>query len=405
MVEEVFKKEKMINKSKLKNLPKQSGIYIFKKGKKELYIGKATNLKQRVLSYFAKELNRSPLIKEMVETATSVDTLLTDNVLDALILESFLIKKNRPFYNTKEKDNSTFNFVVITKEDFPKILVKRGRLVAIEKLEKENLGVYGPFTSGVQLKEALRIIRKAIPFRDKCKLESKRGCFNAQLGLCPGVCVGELNKREYGKIIKRLKMFFEGKKLKIISDLEKEMNKYASSKEYELAGGVKTQIMKIKHLQDISLIKQDHAEGSNSEFRIEGYDVSHISGTDAVGVMVVSIDGVLESSEYRVFKIRQDNKRSDIDSLKEILVRRSRNDWTEPNLVVVDGGKAHLNVANKFFADIPKVSVVKDEKHKPKGILGDKVYARSRESEILEINNEAHRFAIYQHRKRRNSAF
>ena len=395
----------MINKSKLKNLPKESGIYIFKKGKKELYIGKATNLKQRVLSYFAKELNRSPLIKEMVETATSVDTLITDNVLDALILESFLIKQKRPFFNTKEKDNSTFNFVVITKEDFPKILVKRGRLVAIEKLEKENLGVYGPFTSGVQLKEALRIIRKAIPFRDKCKLDSKRLCFNAQIGLCPGVCVGELNKREYGKIVKRLKMFFEGKKLKILNDLEKEMMKHADKSEYELAEETRKQIMKIKHLQDISLIKQDHAEGSNNEFRIEGYDVSHISGSNAIGVMVVSIGGVLEKSEYRVFKIKQENKRSDIDSLKEILERRSRNDWGEPNLIVADGGKAHLNVVSKFFDGVPKVSVVKDEKHRPRDILGDKVYARSRESEILEINNEAHRFAISQHRKRRNTAF
>ena len=381
-----------------KKISSNPGIYIFKYGKKYLYVGKATDLRSRIRSYFSSSNDRGPQIKEMVREAKKIETIETDNVLDAIIVEAYFIKKYKPIYNIKEKDNKSFNYLIITDEEFPRVLVKRGR--ELEKLNVDTLAIFGPFASS--LKEALKIVRKSIPFRDRCNIGMKRPCFNAQIGLCPGVCFDK-DRKKYMKNIKSLIMLFEGKRKKIISNLEKDMKKLAKNQDFEKAEKIKKQIFNLENIQDVSLIKKDHSEGSMSGFRIEGYDVAHLSGANAVGVMVVSIDGEFDKNEYRVFNIKQDNKRSDVDSLREILKRRrNRTEWDSPRLIVVDGNKIQLNVANEVFPSIPKVSVVKDSKHKPKGILGDKIYSKSREREILEINAESHRFALSQHRKRRD---
>src|SRR3989344_883972 len=169
-----------IAKLKIENLglPDTPGVYFFQKGKEILYIGKATSLKDRVKSYFARDilLTRGPLIEKMLVEANRVKFVETDSVLEALIHEAYEIKKNQPFYNSKEKDDKSYNFVTITKEparlngrsggEFPKVTVTRGS------------GTYGPFPHGAELKEALKIIRKIFPYRDeKCKLAGKP-CFN-----------------------------------------------------------------------------------------------------------------------------------------------------------------------------------------------------------------------------------
>ncbi len=150
-------------------MPDTPGVYFFlDKRKKVLYIGKATDLKSRVRSYFASDLHktRGPIITKMVEKAASIDWRETDSVLEALILEANLIKTYKPAANTDLKDDKSWNYVVVTKEDFPRILLVRGKELPF--IDFKPLHTFGPFPHGLQLKEALKIIRKIFPYRDTC---------------------------------------------------------------------------------------------------------------------------------------------------------------------------------------------------------------------------------------------
>ena len=386
------------------NLPDAPGIYFFKNGPKILYIGKATSLKDRVKSYFVRDIlmTRSPLIAKMLKEAKKVEFIETDSVLEALLLEASEIKKHQPIYNSKEKDDKSYNYVTITEEDYPQVLITRGS------------GTYGPFPHGGELKEALKIIRKIFPYRaDKCKLNGKP-CFNAQLGLCPGPCAGWISKKDYRKIIYHLKLFFEAKKPQLIKSLEKEMKLFAKEQKFEDAEKVKRQIFSLKHIQDIALIKEQYQSPSTTlgairSTRIEAYDIAHMSGTNVVAVMTVVLDGELAKSQYRKFKIRLDSN-DDILSLKEVLTRRlAHPEWRFPNLIVVDGGRGQLNAARevlkKVGLDIAVASVVKDEKHKAREILGKNVQNSLLHKAIFLANAEAHRFAIGFHRRLRGKEF
>lgn len=395
-------------------LPDRPGVYIFRgPSRAVLYIGKATSLRSRVASYFRRDLiaTRGPILVGMVETAKSVDFIETDSVLEALILEAALIKKHQPIYNTKEKDNKSFNYVVITKENFPRVITMRGR--ELDTKSNEIKYSFGPFPQGSVLREALAIVRKIFPFRDKCKPNSGKPCFNAQIGLCPGVCSGTISKAEYSKTIRRIKLFFEGKKKTLVGGLEREMKVSAKNLKFEEAGKIKRMIFALNHIQDVALLKADFQRASSLNphtsipIRIEAYDVAHISGTNTVGVMIVLEDGEPKKSDYRKFKIKTSTN-DDNASLKEILIRRlDHPEWQMPKLIVVDGGLAQVHTAEKVLGergvDIPVVGVVKDEHHKPKDFLVGKksrlmpalaIFDRA----ILLANSEAHRFAIGFHR-------
>jgi len=427
----------------VKKFPQTPGVYIFRdKKRKPLYIGKATSLRARVMSYLRSDLMqaRGPLLVGMIESAQSVDYLETDSVLEALILEASLIKKHQPIYNTKEKDNKSFNYVVITDEAFPRILTMRGR-----ELEELRFGhslktkdyklktIFGPFPQGSILREALSIVRKIFPFRDKCipciqlttddlppitkSVLKCKPCFNAQINLCPGVCAGTISKAEYAKIIRHITLFFEGKKKALLTSLEREMKSSAKKLRFEEASRIKKTIFALNHIQDVALIKERSASEpraalGNSEraalegtFHIEAYDVAHISGTNVVGVMVVMEDGEPKKSDYRKFKIKTSTD-DDNASLREMLTRRlAHPEWPLPDLIVVDGGIAQIHTAENILGDqkisIPVVGVVKDEHHKPKEILGISIFTTKYKREILLANNEAHRFAIGYHRQLR----
>ena len=398
------------------------------KGKSEiLYVGKATSLRDRVRSYFRADIieTRSPLIYKMLGTFDKIDFIKTDSVLEALVLEAQLIKKYQPEANIKEKDNKSFNFMVITKEDFPRILIMRSR----ELLNNSYLTIYrkirnsgdlkigysfGPFPNGSQLKEAMKIVRKMFPYRDKCEPLSGRPCFNRQIGLCPGVCTGEISKEEYAKQIQNIILFFEGNKKKLVKNLEKQMKSFAKAREFEKANIAKRTLFTLNHIQDISLIKDDLnstiRHGVYANFRIESYDIAHMSGQNVVGVMTVMEDGEIKKSDYRKFKIKNDPGVNDTKALAEVLSRRLAHiEWRLPDLIVVDGGIAQKKVVEKILKEnniqIPVVSVVKDERHKPREILGDRSIAltagkkwQELEREILLSNSEAHRYSINFHK-------
>lgn len=427
---ETFKKTK---------LPDKPGVYFFLgrpkrgggglKGKDILYIGKATSLKDRVKSYFSKDLieTRGPLLVDMVFKANKIKWQETDNVLEALILEANLIKKHQPYYNTKEKDDKSFNYVVITREELPKVIIVRGKEL------KEEEKAYGPYTSGPQLREAMKIIRRIFPFMDdksKNYLE-----FYKQINLVPDL----EDRKLYLQNIKNIKLFFEGKKQKVLKNLEKEMKVYAKNREFEKAGEIKRQIFALKHINDVALLKEDHFASRNfsqvlgspgpypsqtirktpadSAFRLEAYDIAHMSGKNMVGAMVVvdlpagrQGNGEVNKDAYRKFKIRTQDNANDTGALTEVLERRfTHTEWQFPNLIIVDGGVAQINAAKKVIKklglNIDILSVLKDERHKPKDILGSKVLAQKYEKEILLANSEAHRFTITYHKNLRAKNF
>ena len=415
---------------KLKNLPDLPGVYFFRGARGEvLYIGKATSLRDRVRSYFSSDLfnTRGLRLVDMVSAAKNVDYVQTDSVLEAIILEANLIRKHQPNYNTKEKDNKSLNYVVFTNEDFPKIFVVRGRVLASEPSSKYKYS-FGPFPHGLQLKAALKILRRIFPYSDsKCipasvqiaEGKTPRPCFNREIGLCPGVCTGEVSKEEYADTIRNLKLFFEGKKKMLVKLLEKEMSVHAKKQEFEKAASLRRMIFALTHIQDIALLKNENKidESTGGEFsnrktayRIEAYDVAHISGASVVGVMTVVEDDEVKKSDYRKFRIKLNPGVNDIAALKEIVRRRLGHlEWPLPNMIVVDGNQNQINAAEALLKErgfgIDVVAVVKDERHKPREILGNEGIVLSHGREILLANSEAHRFALSYHRQSRSRKF
>jgi excinuclease ABC subunit C len=419
-------------KKVIAKLPDMPGVYFFVYKKKILYIGKATSLRDRVRSYFNTDIatTRSPLISKMLGQFDDIKFQKTDSVLEALILEANLIKKHQPEANIKEKDDRSFNYVVITDEDFPRVLIIRSR--ELEKSKNFSIKqIFGPFPNGSQLKEAIKIVRKMFPFRDKCMPGQGKPCFNRQIGLCPGVCTGEISQKEYAKTIQNIILFFESKKKTLIKRLEKQMKHFAKTREFEKAGKIKKTIFTLNHIQDVALIKDNQmSKGTfDTKFRIESYDIAHLSGTNMVGAMVVVENGEVKKSDYRKFKIKNVNLPAqagvdDTKALSEILTRRlAHTEWPQADLIVVDGGIAQKRAMEKVLLrrqesegrpeasakvngkNIPVVSVVKDERHRPKEIIGierlKNLKIEKLEKQILLANAEAHRFAIGFHKQLR----
>jgi len=398
-----------LKKMKLPDVP---GVYKFISPRgKVLYIGRATSLRDRVRSYFSSDIEgkRGPAIAQMTQEADTVKCERTDSVLEALILEANLIKKFQPKYNVKEKDDKSFNYIIITKEDFPRVLLVRGR--ELDNFSSRShksytpRAIFGPFPRGSILRDALKIVRKIFPFRDTCKIGQAKSCFNAQIGLCPGVCAGHIDKNRYSKIITNLRMFLGGKRVSLIKKLEREMKIAAKKHAFEEALQLKRTLFALKHIQDIALIKdaKRSTELQEGGMRIEGYDIAHMSGKAIVGVMTVVENGEKNPSQYRKFKIKSVKGTDDTASLAEVLTRRfGHPEWPYPRVIVVDGGVAQKNRAKQVLRDlgieIPIVSVVKDEHHRAKQILGDAVHTRRHEKDILLVNAEAHRFALSYHR-------
>lgn len=398
-----------------KKLPDKPGVYFFLGKRKEiLYIGKATSLRNRVRSYFAGDVRakRSDIIERMVSEARSVEWTVTDSVLEALILETNLIRTHKPRFNTIAKDDKSFNHLIITNERFPRVLVVRGKDLTGEFTEAEIQCHFGPFPSGQSLREALKIIRKLFKYYDTPapvgSERSKMACgkidFNRQIGLYPNV----QGEAEYQKTIRHIKLFFEGKKGQIIKELEREMKRLAKEERFEEAEIVKRRIFALQHIQDIALIKDDmRAYRDARTIRIEAYDVAHLGGKDMVGVMCVVEGGEPRKSEYRKFKINSVAGANDTAALKEVLTRRfAHPEWPFPAVIVVDGSTAQKNAAEAVVKAeshvIPVVAVVKDERHRPVRVLAPRHLRELHEHAILLANAESHRFALAYHTAKRS---
>ncbi|MEK7613967.1 MAG: GIY-YIG nuclease family protein [Patescibacteria group bacterium] len=395
-----------------KDFPDAPGVYFFRGSKREvLYVGKATSLRDRVKSYFASNIAeiRSPLIEKIVTDASTLEFEQTDSVLEALILEAKLIKKYTPVGNTSNKDNKSWNFIVVTKETFPRVLVVRERELAQRFPAKTVKELFGPFPSAVALREALKIIRKIFPFFDTefpvgagklTPAQEKKIRFNQSIGLYPQT----FNKGEYQKTIRAIIDIFSANKAGLVKRLEREMNAKAATHHFEEAEVLKRKVFALRHIQDLTLIKEELKKPESTAYRIEAFDVAHLRGSSPRGVMVVVEDGEVQKSQYRLFTIRNGKAGDDYAALDEVLTRRfSHREWPLPHLVVIDGGKAHVARAKKTLFDLGYsgdiVSVVKDEKHRPREVLGNPKITFPHEAAILLANSEAHRFSIGRHRK------
>jgi len=418
-------------KKRINKLPKTPGVYEFRdKQGKILYIGKATILRDRVKSYFAKSSNvggreNDPRIARMVADIADIKVHETDSVLEALILESNLIKKYQPKYNVMAKDDKSFGYFVVTKEKFPRVII----------LWKTELGkvaakkIYGPYLSKYQMNIALKLIRKIFPYHS-AKQFSKNCCFDFQIGLCSGPYAGAISKKDYLKNIHGIEMILQGKKKGLLTELKKQMKVFSKNNEFEKAAEARNRIFALEHIRDVALILEDSQSPTLGApkvglFRVEAYDISNIAGDYAVGSMVVFTNGKPDKSQYRKFKIKTVSGIDDIAMMQEVLYRRFGNNWAKPDLLLLDGGKGHLNMAQKIMGDlklkIPIIAVAKGPTRKKLDIfqskflltfLGKNEELRKNYSNILSdmkllerIRNEAHRFAISYHKKLRNKSW
>lgn len=395
------------------NLPDQPGVYTFRDDKKRpLYIGRATSLCDRVKSYFRADIidSRGPRIVDMVTKAHTVTWQCTDSVLEAILLEAELIKRYQPYYNIDERDDKSSNYIIITEEEWPRVFLARARdldqQIKERRVPYKIKKRYGPFPEAGLIKEALKILRRLFPFRDKKAVDPRHEAFYRALGQSPTRDTEEAHQA-YLRTIRHLMLFFSGKKGRLQAELKRTMKSCAKEMRFEDADRAKRLLYALDHINDISLIKRDLAAGFSGTrpFRIEAYDIAHLGGTNVVGVMVVSVNGQPDKNEYRKFKIsRQAN--DDIAGLREILERRLNHpEWAYPDLIVVDGSKVQAKFAEDVLASrriqIPVVAVTKDDRHKADKLVGNPDITKRYRDEIIQINAEAHRFAIAYHRKRR----
>lgn len=394
----------MDKKELYKNLPTSPGIYIMKDREGNIiYVGKAINLRNRVRSYFVRPQNTKG--EMLLKKINSIDFVKTHNALQALVLEAEYIKKYQPIFNVKEKDDKSFLFIEVTAEEFPRLQLKR-------KTDPVKGQRFGPFVVAKEARELLRLIRKIFPFNTHSPQEINTGkpCFYYQLGLCPGTCVGKISKKDYAKVVKHIILLLKGKEDLLLSQLEKEMKRKAEKLEFEKAQKIKRQIDLLKHLDDISLISNDSLSDSSEENRrIEGYDISNISGAYAVGAMVVFYGDKPQKSAYRIFKIKSVNYPNDLAMMEEVIKRRLKHEeWQYPDLMLIDGGEAHINVAKKLLKEqklsIPVVGIAKGPKRNKNDFYGEVPFWVDKKT-LIKVRDEAHRFAIKHHKKLRKKGF
>lgn len=410
------------------NLPDRPGVYLFYDAKKELiYVGKATSLKNRVRSYFSGRRTPRP-IEDMIHRVKSINVKEVDSALEAAILESIYIKKYNPRFNVMGRDNKSWNYIVITKEEYPRVETMRQH--EFSQLQKKDLAaflqIFGPYP-GMNTKATMKILRKMFGF-SACQ-NAKRPCLYYQMGECLGVCTKEISTTQYKqKVIQPLVTFLRGQKKRLIITLEQRMKKAAKEKQFEEAARLRDQLRRLDKIQDIAMINASFVrdEGfqlyqagkfaKNKGFqvsKIEGYDISNLGATNMVGSLVVFEHGQPDKKQYRKFNIKTVKGQSDVDSLKEVISRRLRHDeWSYPDIFLIDGGKPQVNAVKKILREqdvtIPVIGIAKGPtRKKNEFVLGstkrDVIRWVSLHRQLLiAVRNEAHRFALsFQRQKRK----
>ncbi|MBQ6355382.1 UvrB/UvrC motif-containing protein [Candidatus Saccharibacteria bacterium] len=406
-------------REKLKTLPVTPGVYFHKNAKGEvIYVGKAAVLKNRVRQYF-QNTEKDPKTAALVAEIADTDWLTVDTEMDALFLESEMIKRYKPKWNILLRDDKTVSYVRIDmKSEIPYVSITRQPI-------GDDATYIGPFYAKNTIKTALRILRKVFPYYDKPYNGKKT--LDTDLGLTPGIEIGETTPKEYKKTLRRLIRYLEGDREKLIKELEKQMKEASKQQNYEEAAELRNQFFGLKGLKKkIVFSDKEFLDISSDEAlkelqsllklptppkRIEGYDISHISGTDVVASMVVFVNGVSDRSEYRKFRLKS-QQNDDPASLKEILTRRFKHkDWAAPDVILLDGGKPQFSAAKDTLEElglenIPIIARDKSGDHgrnaEVKLVIDAKITPLPPDGHlaklIARIDEESHRFAVTYHR-------
>ncbi len=402
---------------KLKTLPISSGVYFHKdKTGQIIYIGKAAVLKNRVRQYFQKKANIDNKTKALVSEIVDVDWVQTDSEIDALFLEAELVKRYKPKYNILLRDDRSLMFVRIDmKNEWPFISFTRNP-------DDDGAEYFGPYFNGFAVKKALRYLRQIFPYYTKSNQQDSKPDLDAHLGLSPV----SMSSLEYKSNLRKLISYIKGDKKVIIKALEKDMNRFAKLQDFESAAIVRNKLNNLRELnrhimfgdkefldisKDLALIELAKLlKLEKPPVRIEGYDISHIGGTNVVGSMVAFTNGVSDRVEYRKFKIRVD-KNDDFYNMNEVISRRFSDknvkSWGLPDLVLIDGGKGQLDAALKAFNqyEIKTTPFIGLAKREEKIIIKNgndyKIIDLPNSTHIIKllqrIRDESHRFAISYH--------
>lgn len=436
-------------KSQLQDIPQAPGVYKFKdESGIVIYVGKAKNLRHRVGSYFQdknitlskNQLSSVSKTSRLVKSINSIEIIQVKSEFEALVLEAFLIKEFKPFFNIVLKDDKSFLYIEILfkGELFPWLRLSRKNDL------KQGSVFFGPFPSSESARFVFKTIRKFFPYRD-CSAtkfltysKRKKPCLYGDLGLCPSPCVGAIDSRKYKSIIRRIEKFLSGESLEITLELEKKMKLASRDHNYEEAAEYRDMLYKFNYvrerripatlyaqkpdlLQDLEHLAMNQLQNSlpnlkSSPERIECYDISNLGKTWVVGSMVVAINGKLQKSLYRQFKVKG-NFTNDALRMSEILSRRLKRvllkekNWDLPNLLILDGGIPQLSSAKKVLEkmgleEISLVGLTKKEEilvyfdgtKYTEIILPSDSEGRNL---IIKLRDEAHRFAQSYHHKLR----
>ncbi len=411
---------------KLKILPASPGVYFHKGVNGEvIYVGKAAVLKNRVRQYFH-HTKKDPKTEALVREIADTDWIVVDTEMDALFLESEMIKRYMPKWNILLRDDKTVSYVRIDmKSEVP--------YISFTRTPQDDKATYiGPFYGKTAVMQALRILRKVFPYYDK-PYDGKK-TLNTDLGLTPGIEVGRTTPQAYKKNLRKLRLYLEGGRHKLMSELEKQMKQAAAAEDFEEAAELRKQLFGLRELQkkivfsdkEFLDISSDQALTDLQKLlnlpeppkRIEGYDISHQSGTNVVGSMVVFTNGASDRSEYRKFKLRS-QKNDDTASMQEVVTRRLKHsEWPFPDLVILDGGVNQVNAVKDLFAEhhIAVIGRDKSGDHTRNAAVriiipqadDFRMVLLNPDSHIAKliarIDDEAHRFAITYHTllKRKN---
>ena len=411
--------------SQIAKLPASPGIYkFFDQENHLLYVGKSVQVKKRVSSYFTNH-KLGPKTDLLVSKIKNVQYVKVFSEFEALLLESELIRTNKPFFNVIAKDDKSPIYIQITGKEVPLITTAR-------KIKKtRSVFAKGPFPSAKNTREILRIIRKIFPY---CHHQNpKKPCLYVHLGLCPYPWSNKNVQEDYLKVIAKIKKLLSGKTKELTRELKEEMKSLAKDEKFEQASTVKKQIGMLESLtttyhapeeflKSLTLV-DDAAMQKNSSLasvlsmpeppeRIECYDISNISGKHATGSMVVFVNGQSAKDQYRRFRIKFINTPNDLEMLREVLIRRFKNDWPKPDLIIIDGGKGQLSLAlsvlSRLKLKIPTISLAKkfEEIYAWNKVLAVSLPKESPARQLAQqIRDEAHRFAISYHRHLRSKAF
>jgi len=417
---------------RIAQLPTGPGVYLFKDARgRVLYVGKAANLRSRVRSYFSGRPTERANVDLMMPLVTDLDVLEAESEVDALLMESRLIKDIRPKYNIEQKDNKTYPYIqIMTREDFPRVSLTR------EPAER-GVRLVGPFTDVRGVRQALQIMQRVFRFRT-CnldidagdpKLRFQRPCLLHYIKQCTGPCAGYIDRETYRVDVRTLIRFLSGKRKQIIKDLTTRMQAAARARAFERAAELRDQVRAIESLEkrgsllahpQPEVFYTDPARGlerlrkvlglDHPPRAIEGVDIATTAGRESVGAVVTFLDGKPFKSGYRRFRIKHVEGMDDYAMIREVVGRRftrlEREGEAFPDVLLIDGGLGQLHAALEALQALkiepPLVLSIAKREELVYRMGADAPLRLGRTSPALKVlqyvRDEAHRFASHYHR-------